>query len=433
MRKLKKTASVGSKRRRTAKPPGSSSSSSTEQSKCLVAELPNALIIDILSRLPIRPLLNCKSVCKTWLHLMSDPSFVRLHLERSPTTLLIQKTPFERKESTEMLLVEIVEEDISKPFYIEIIRLFPTKNFPDTDVRILNSCNGLLCLYEDSGDKSDMMVHVCNPVLGEYIDIPVVNTDKKFEHHLAFGFSSVSNQYKVLQTFYPEKDLTAAPCLAEIYTVGTGQWRSIGNASFRLQSLDANAFLHDSIHWIEYRSNSIGFVSAFDFVSEQFKLVALPPASQIHDGMGRCYPSSVGVIKGCLFMTNGVCIENEKFEIWVMEEYGIKESWTKKFVLSNLEVQHYVSYQPLYFLSSGEILICEDDESIGVYVPKLERIHEAKFYKGKDCFLVTAHNPSFVSLQDIAKGEELTVLRKSLNSAAAAISDNQNVRVDSCP
>jgi hypothetical protein len=62
-------------------------------------------------------------------------------------------------------------------------------------------------------------------------------------------------------------------------------------------------------------------------------------------------------------------------------------------------------------LSSGEILICEDDESIDVYVPKLERIHEAKFYKGKDCFLVTAHNPSFVSLQDIAKGEELTVLR----------------------
>lgn len=192
-------------------------------------------------------------------------------------------------------------------------------------------------------------------------------------------------------------------------------------------------FLHDSIHWIEYRSNSIGFVSAFDFVSEQFKLVPLPPASQIHDGMGRCYPSSVGVIKGCLFMTNGVCIENEKFEIWVMEEYGIKESWTKKFVLSNLEVQHYVSYQPLYFLSSGEILLCEDDESIGVYVPKLKRIHEDKFYKGKDCFLVTAHNPSFVSLQDVAKGEELTVLRKSLNSAAAAIADNQNVRVDSCP
>ncbi|KAJ6980199.1 LOW QUALITY PROTEIN: F-box protein [Populus alba x Populus x berolinensis] len=355
MRKLKKTASVGSKRR-TTKPPGSSS----------VAE--SAQCFD----------------------------------NRHPVKIAHQAPPQ---------------------------LLFPTKNFPDTDVRILNSCNGLLCLY--SGDKSGMMVHVCNPVgVHRY---PVVNTVKKFDHHLAFGFSSVSNQYKVLQTFYPEKDKTAAPCLAEIYTVGTGQWRSIGNAPYRLQSLDANAFLHDSIHWIEYRSNSIGFVSAFDFVSEQFKLVPLPPASQIHDGMGRCYPSSVGVIKGCLFMTNGVCIENEKFEIWVMEEYGIKESWTKKFVLSNLEVQHYVSYQPLYFLSSGEILLCEDDESIGVYVPKLKRIHEDKFYKGKDCFLVTAHNPSFVSLQDVAKGEELTVLRKSLNSAAAAIADNQNVRVDSCP
>ncbi|KAJ6332781.1 hypothetical protein OIU77_008770 [Salix suchowensis] len=428
MKKLKKTASMGSKRRRTTKHPGSSSSS-TEQSECLVAQLPQALIIDILSRLPIRSILNCKSVCKTWLHLMSDPLFVGLHMERSPANLLIQKTPFERIASTELLLVEIVEEDFSN---LEIIRLFPNISFPDTDFRILNSCNGLLCLYEDSYGKSEITVHVCNPVLGEYIDIPVANTDKKFEQHFAFGFSSGSNEYKVLQTFFPDKDITAAPCLAEIYTVGTGEWRSIGNAPFRLENLDANAFLHDSIHWIEY-SSCDGFVSAFDFVLEQFKLVALPPASQIHDGVGLMYPSSVGVIKGCLFITNGVCMEDEKFEIWVMEEYGIVESWSKKFVLSNLEVQHSISYQPLYFLSSGQILLCEDHESIGVYVPNLERIHEDKFYKGKDSFLVTIHNPSFVSLQGISKVEELKVLRKSLNRTAAAIDDNQNVRVDSCP
>ncbi|KAF9672976.1 hypothetical protein SADUNF_Sadunf11G0100300 [Salix dunnii] len=360
---------------------------------------------------------------------MSDPLFVGLHLERSPANLLIQKTPFERIASTELLLVEIVEEDFSN---LEIIRLFPNVNFPDTDFRILNSCNGLLCLYEDSYGKSEITVHVCNPVLGEYIDIPVVNTDKKFKHHFAFGFSSGSNEYKVLQTFFPDKDITVAPCLAEIYTVGTGEWRSIGNAPSRLEYLDANAFLHDSIHWIEYSSNHVGFVSAFDFVLEQFKLVPLPPDSQIHDGVGLMYPSSVGVIKGCLFMTNGVCIETEKFEIWVMEEYGIRESWSKKFVLSNLDVQHGTFYQPLYFLSSGEILLCEENESIGVYVPKLTRIHEDKFYNGKDSFLVTVHHPSFVSLQDISKGE-LKVLRKSSNRTAAAIADNQNVRVDSCP
>ncbi|KAJ6417361.1 hypothetical protein OIU84_003138 [Salix udensis] len=140
-----------------------------------------------------------------------------------------------------------------------------------------------------------------------------------------------------------------------------------------------------------------GLFLPFDFVLEQFKLVALPPASQIHDGVGLMYPSSVGVIKGCLFMTNGVCMEDEKFEIW------------------------------------GKSCYVKTNESIGVYVPNLERIHEDKFYKGKDSFLVTVHNPSFVSLQDISKVEELKVLRKSLNRTAAAIDDNQNVRVDSCP
>ncbi|MCI26118.1 F-box/kelch-repeat protein, partial [Trifolium medium] len=43
------------------------------------------LIADILSRLPVKTLMQIKCVCKSWKTLISDdPSFAKLHLQRSP-------------------------------------------------------------------------------------------------------------------------------------------------------------------------------------------------------------------------------------------------------------------------------------------------------------------------------------------------------------
>ena len=41
------------------------------------------LIEEILSRLPVKPLIQFKYVCKGWNSLMSDPYFIKLHLSKS--------------------------------------------------------------------------------------------------------------------------------------------------------------------------------------------------------------------------------------------------------------------------------------------------------------------------------------------------------------
>jgi len=41
------------------------------------------LIIEILVRLPVQDLIRFKSVCKAWHAIISDPFFVRMHLQRS--------------------------------------------------------------------------------------------------------------------------------------------------------------------------------------------------------------------------------------------------------------------------------------------------------------------------------------------------------------
>ncbi|GJU55151.1 F-box associated domain containing protein [Tanacetum coccineum] len=54
-----------------------------------IEDIPENIIADILSRLPVKKVINCKSVCKNWHKLVSDSYFVDLHLSRSPASVMI--------------------------------------------------------------------------------------------------------------------------------------------------------------------------------------------------------------------------------------------------------------------------------------------------------------------------------------------------------
>jgi hypothetical protein len=54
------------------------------QKKTQTAELPEELVLDeILIRLPVKSLLRFKCVSKAWRTAISDPSFIRTHLQLS--------------------------------------------------------------------------------------------------------------------------------------------------------------------------------------------------------------------------------------------------------------------------------------------------------------------------------------------------------------
>jgi len=52
--------------------------------------LPSHLTANILLKLPIKPLLICKCVCKIWKTMISEPHFAKSHFERSPISLMIR-------------------------------------------------------------------------------------------------------------------------------------------------------------------------------------------------------------------------------------------------------------------------------------------------------------------------------------------------------
>ncbi|XWS53711.1 hypothetical protein CRYUN_Cryun10bG0023900 [Craigia yunnanensis] len=269
------------------------------ETKRLLTDLPTGIVTDILSWLPLKSLFNCRYVCKTWLQIISDPHFAKLHLSRSSMNILIQNER-PRSESRNLLLYQIEKAPHSDRIRIEEMMFTPRLNLPNSSFEFFNSCNGLLCL---SGIK-EKLVHVCNPVLGEFITIKVPDEDMRTSKSFCFGFSVKTNE--------------AGP-KAEVYTIGAGSWKSLGHVLFEIGTKRFNTYLRGAFHWVEY---SVDQIACFDFEEVLFREVRAPPQFQPEP----FYCLILGVIEDCLC---ACCYRDDgsyRFEIWVMKDYGVKES-----------------------------------------------------------------------------------------------------------
>ncbi|KAK4266445.1 hypothetical protein QN277_027366 [Acacia crassicarpa] len=389
------------KKRRGAGNLGSSSLELTVWTgQCKIQTLPPNIIIDILSRLPIKSILSCKRVCKSWLRLISHPRFVELQLARSSTSILIKTIP-SLSESRKIILTH-VDQRGRDPYRFDKLMLTPKINLPCSKFGLVNSCNGLLCL---SGFEKDDPIWVCNPILGEYVTIPSASEGRNLGSFTGLGFCAATNRYKVLQTFHPKVKWSGDNYLdAEIYHMDTGTWKSIGYAPCALVAPSFNSFLRSSLHWVPSAGGSSEYIYSFNFETEEFGSVPPPPCL---DGAKRQISNDLklGIVEGCLF----VCVfgDSRKFDIWVMKDYGVKESWTKQLVIENLypRKSHSDVYEPVKFLGNGEILMLYNDSEVLCYNTVTKRLRRTRVTHTRHEFNATALTPSLVSLYHVAKGE----------------------------
>lgn len=112
--------------------------------------LPEEIVITILSWLHVKSLLRCRSVCKLWLSIISDPEFVQTHLTNSQ----------ERPSILTSAWVKCLKLSPAIQFYPHASLLYvnASERFINIDMPLnlarvgydIISCNGLLCcLYPD--------------------------------------------------------------------------------------------------------------------------------------------------------------------------------------------------------------------------------------------------------------------------------------------
>lgn len=327
-------------------------------------DLPEELMADILSRLPIKAIGRSKCVCKKWHKILSEPYFAE--------SLLICR--FDMKTCDIFKLTEQDDKSDHHGTYHDLVMSFDTGFNPKSCYLVFSgSVNGLICLWKHKDEA-----YVFNVITREYICLPVHKYVKNstMNPKYGFGFVKASNEYKVV-CFYNECDFSSTEVLHKsrcwIYTLGTGMWRSLGQVPFLVDpgkhdglfvcdnlnwhGSDNGIFVSGNLHWLVYDKKDINHekVCTLDLKKEVLQLTTCPPVGD------KVNFRRLGKLREFLC----VCDTTQRSElaIWVMKDYGLKDSWSKEIVVRGESVNPLSGrVHPLKVFEDGTMLLSSHDQ-----------------------------------------------------------------------
>lgn len=339
-----------------------------------ISDVPEDVLGLIFSRLPARSLLSCQCVCKRFNAVSRNPIVLATHVKRASTS---NTTTFcsvfhygsdEIEDRYDHVLLENTDDSVS------FSHVRPS-NPVSCDISIVGSCNGLFCAeIETPSDENGGCFLIWNPITREnrFVEKPTVNTLRtphslRTPHNLAlalrtphtlalaFGFTHKTNDYKLVRIVsYFGSD---HPSTVEVYNMTTEKWSAYDvttlpclepdkvppyfNSPSILFSISSPYFiqpLKKAFHWlvdtagIEDRLSRA--VVSFDLEEEQLKLftwlhpfkiplVDLGILDSLNDKLSLIVP--------------GMDCPNSSFDIWVMNDFGYQDSWTRQLTVEQFD------------------------------------------------------------------------------------------------
>lgn len=288
--------------------------------------------MNILERLPIKSIIRCTAVCKSWYDLISSPNFISTSLNRKQNEyLLIQN-------------YEIAAVDVYALFG-DNRRLYNYLDFSfcNCSVRIVGSLNGILCLSDVDNANN---FYFCNPSIRKWIQLPepsyVCQRGDTFGLTLGFGFDAVTNDFKVVRIAHSKAH--AVPPRVDIYKYNTGIWEDISHVSgsYLFSTATPYVYVNGACHWItsklELKISSISscrkVIVMFNMHDETFSDMILPCG--LTDGSRPLFDEMfLYVSEESLCLVSHKYDINKPIDIWMMREYGVPDSWVKQFSIQN--------------------------------------------------------------------------------------------------
>ncbi|PIA39127.1 hypothetical protein AQUCO_02700365v1 [Aquilegia coerulea] len=154
-----------------------------------------------------------------------------------------------------------------------------------------------------------------------------------------FGYNCITNDYVVLELTCSFRHLKKNQfrSTVAIYSLRNNLWRRIRNIPYQAISHRSGQLVNASLHWVAYSKpptipNDMDVedrvLIAFEISSEKIRELPLPDLV-FHEDKDWAVNEFQG--KLCIFRTTGNRMMLQYFDMWVMENYGVKESWTKVF------------------------------------------------------------------------------------------------------
>lgn len=344
--------------------------------KSLSERVPYDVVIDILSRLPVKSLIRFRCVSKSWYSTITDPIFITKHFNHNKAKSLSSNS------NHNGFLLYICKKQMCTAVCNGDPKLTLTTTTEVSRFQIpftvysykISFCNGMFLIYEYRRDRT---IYLWNPSIQKFKIFADAPTD--FTSGLAYH--SKNNDFKILKiAFHPTLVYNKRPLFeAKVYTLSTDLWRRV---EFSVESVPNFRYIHEiqhepflfcngALHFMTYprvKNNTNNFILSFDINDEIFREIRLP------ENIGGIQDFQLAVFKGSLALIASGIARFEDFRatytcvVWVMRRYGVVESWTKKTIAVKPggPLQKFLgctdSGQLLFFHMSGRI-VSYDPES----------------------------------------------------------------------
>ncbi|XP_049408356.1 F-box/kelch-repeat protein At3g23880-like [Solanum stenotomum] len=304
-----------------------------------IPNFPLEIIIEILSRLPVKSLLKFKSVSKSWFSLISSSHFSKSHLNISSRN--------NNLSHKNLLLLSMY-----LPHTLYSCTLYSTLheksnlclnklNFPWNPSNILagvSLCNGLFLICIGMYNNN---LYLWNPSTRKNKILPFSSCTKysRCDVTFGFGYDEFNDDYKVIEIYGVYDIHYVYDANIKIYSLRSNSWKIMKKYSDALFSSDSGVFLNGCVHWaVAHNDGSCIYwdIVSLNLKNEKFGNFALPS----FDGFdhSRSLVDSSDFELGTMNWSLGklgdfLCLFCDyykvKLDVWIMKEYNAKGCWIK--------------------------------------------------------------------------------------------------------
>ncbi|XP_006360353.1 F-box/kelch-repeat protein At3g23880-like [Solanum tuberosum] len=326
-------------------------STSMQDSTFTTPNLPEELITEILKRVPVKSLLQFRCVSKSWLGIISSSDFVKTHLSLSANDkeykhhrlmLSFVQPEYNLKDCS---LGSLLYGSVTEAFDLD----YPMKN-PVKSVWIVGSVNGLICVAIEEND-----LFIWNPSIRKFKRLPDSRPTLRCGYYFmyGFGYDEVHDDYKVVGIFCIFGAGGSYDVEVKIYGLKSDSWRNVDDFQGGVLLNDSGKFVKGKLHWAT--TARLGEYNGWDIISIDLKDEKWGKIEQ------PCYEKGnfdfvLGVLEDNLSV---LCNYNKtRADVWVMKDYGVKDSWEKMYTIScPNDPGKYMFSPPLCMSKKGEILL----------------------------------------------------------------------------
>ncbi|XP_052205735.1 putative F-box protein At3g16210 [Diospyros lotus] len=298
--------------------------------------LPEDLIVNIFSRLPVKTLVRFRCACKRWNELIRSPDFVDIHFNANNQNEGARRGSITHHINGGAIFSVRVNEataDLSLPV-------------PDVEraVDVVGSSNGLVCLVVRPWDYA-----LWNPATREFrfLPKPEAKLGGRFNSlGSGFVFDPKSKDYKVA-IITVRNDNGRYITQVDVFTLSSNSWKSIRlnlpSEVLRISSVRP-VFVNGCSYWIAVLpwegKNRRHALLCYNIGKENFRaLIHLP--CDLKDGFQASVKVSGDSLAMFVWTHNFSYPERTWFDVWVLNEHGdggANYSWSKQLSVGPLEM-----------------------------------------------------------------------------------------------